>query len=289
GGSHGGGGRRGARTPGRERAVHLDVVGQDGARVLAPRDGVDGRRQHRRGGADGVLPLRRRPRQLFRRPQGARPGRVRVLHRQESHDHAVAVSRARLAAALALLISARASGQVLSTAETLGKGKSAVLLTDNVIVPGAGIDNLNIAYGEYARGLHDRFDLYLSAGATTTEGSTQAWIGGGGNLRLARIRRIAVSLFGVASVPLTHRDQACDVLLNPAVIVSAPIGAKLSIYSGVNSLVPIGDRARGVFTPPSAKVNAPIGATYALGAWGLWGEADFGTLRAFGIGVTRVF
>ena len=202
----------------------------------------------------------------------------------------MALRRRRLAAALLLLAAAsRADGQVLSTAETLGNGKSGLLFTDNVIVPGDGIANLNIAYGEFARGLTDRFDLYASAGATTTEGSTQAWVGGGGNLRLARIGKAAVSLFVVASVPLTHRDEACQVLLNPALIVSAPLGAKLSIYSGVNSLVPIGDRARGIFTPPSTKVNMPIGAAYAIGAWGVWGEADFGTLRAFGAGLSRVF
>jgi hypothetical protein len=192
-------------------------------------------------------------------------------------------------ALLLLAAAGRADAQVLSTAETLGKGKSGLLFTENVIVPGDDIANLNIAYGEFARGLADRFDLYLAAGATTTEGSTQGWIGGGGNLRLARIGKAAVSLFGVATVPLNHRDEACLVLLNPALIVSAPLGAKLSIYSGVNSLVPIGDRARGIFTPPSIKVNVPIGATYAIGAWGLWGEADFGTLRAFGGGLSRVF
>ena len=199
------------------------------------------------------------------------------------------MSRPLLATACVLLFAARAGGQVLSTAETLGKGKSAVLASDNVIVPGADISNLNIAYGQFARGLNDRFDLYLSAGATTTDGSTQAWIGGGGNVRLARVRKISVSLFSVATVPLTRRDQACQVLLNPALIVSAPLGSKLSVYSGVNSLVPIGDRARGIFTPPSTKVMAPIGATYAIGPWGLWAEADFGTLRAFGAAVTRMF
>jgi len=200
------------------------------------------------------------------------------------------VSRAILTAALvSLLAAAHADAQVLTTAETLGKGKSGVLVTDNVIVPGEGIANLNVAYGQFVRGLTDRFDLYAAAGATTTEGSTQAWLGGGGNLRLARIRKLTLSFFTVASVPLNHRDQACQVLWNPAIVASAPLNAKLSIYSGINSLVPIGDRARGIFTPPSTKVNVPIGAMVALGAWGVWGEADFGTLRAFGVGLSRMF
>jgi hypothetical protein len=199
------------------------------------------------------------------------------------------VSRALLAAALVTLMAGRAGGQVLSTAETLGKGKSALLLSDNLVVPGEGIADLNIAFGQIAHGLTDRFDLYAVAGATTTDGSTQAWIAPGGNLRLIRIGKISASLFALATIPLTHRDQACTVLLNPALIVSAPLGARVSIYSGVNALVPIGNRARGVFTPPSTKTNVPIGGTYALGAWGLWAEADIGPLRAFGAGLTRVF
>src|SRR5256885_9250682 len=91
------------------------------------------------------------------------------------------VNRALAAAALLRAAATCAGAQVLATADTLGKGKSGLLLTDNVIVPGEGIANLNIAYAEFARGMSERFDLYLSAGETTTEGSTQAWIGGGGN------------------------------------------------------------------------------------------------------------
>jgi hypothetical protein len=200
----------------------------------------------------------------------------------------MAVNRA-FAAVLFLLAAAPAGAQVLSTADTLGRHKSGVLLSDNVIIPGDGIAPLNIAYVEFAHGLSDRFDLYLSGGETTTEGATQTWAGGGGNLRLARIRRAAVSLFAVASLPLNRRDEACELLLNPAIVASAPVSARLTLYSGVNALVPIGERARGVFTPPSAKVNVPIGATYAFGAWGIWGEIDLGTLDAIGVGVTRVF
>jgi hypothetical protein len=191
---------------------------------------------------------------------------------------------------LALVLSAGAAhAQVLTIGETLGKGKAGLLLSDNVIVPGDGIPNLNIAYGLFARGLSDRFDLYLSVGGVRTEGTTQAFVGGGWNLRLLRIGKATVSFFNVASVPLNRRDQACRVLLNPALVVSAPIGAKLAVYTGVNALVPLGDRARGIFTPPSAKTNVPLGATYALGKWGLWGEADFGNLNAFGVGLTRTF
>ena len=197
--------------------------------------------------------------------------------------------RSTLTAAFLLLAAARADAQVLTIGETLGKGKNGLLVSDNVLVPGEGIPNLNIFYAEYARGLSQRFDLYLSGGETTTDGSTQGWLGGGGNLRLARAGKATLSLFTVASVPLNHRDEACQVLWNPALVVSAPVGKALTLYTGINSLIPIGDRERGIFTPPSTKVNVPIGATYAFGAWGLWGEADFGNLQAVAIGVTRIW
>ena len=194
-----------------------------------------------------------------------------------------------LAACVLTLTADLAQAQVLSIGETLGKGKSGLLLTDNAIVPGEGIPNLNIFYGEFARGLSDRFDLYLAFGETTTDGETQVWTGGGGNLRLARARKVTFSLFTVASVALTRRDQACQVLWNPALIASTPVARQLTVYSGVNSLIPIGDRERGIFTPPSTRVNVPIGATYAIGPWGLWGEVDVGNLQAVGVGITRIW
>jgi len=199
------------------------------------------------------------------------------------------VVRRVLAACVLTLTADLAQAQVLSIGETLGRGKSGLLLTDNAIVPGEGIPNLNIFYGEFARGLGDRFDLYLSFGETTTDGETQVWTGGGGNLRLARARKVTFSLFTVASVALTRRDEACQVLWNPALIASTPVARQLTVYSGVNGLIPIGDRERGIFTPPSAKVNVPIGATYAIGPWGLWGEVDVGNLQAVGAGITRIW
>ena len=194
-----------------------------------------------------------------------------------------------LIAAFLLLVAAQADAQVLTIGETLGKGKNGILVSDNVLDPGADIPNLNNAFVQYARGLSERFDLYLAGGGTTTEGATQAWLGAGGTLRIARAGKASVSLFNLATIPVSHREEACQVLWNPAIVVSAPASKALTLYTGVNSLIPIGDRERGIFTPPTTKVNVPIGATYAFGAWGLWGEADVGNLNAIGFGVTRVW
>ena len=83
------GDRADAGAPERERDVDLHVERQGRARVREARHRVDGRREHRRRGADGVLPVRRREGQLLRRPEGARPRRLRVLHGQEGHHLAV--------------------------------------------------------------------------------------------------------------------------------------------------------------------------------------------------------
>ena len=198
-------------------------------------------------------------------------------------------ARASVGAACVLFAAGRARAQVLTIGETLGKGKNGVLVSDNVLVPGEDVPNLNNAFVQYARGLSERFDLYLAVGRTSTEGTAQAWVGAGGTLRLLRIRKASVSFFTLGSVPVNRREQACRLLWNPALVISAPVGKALVVYSGVNSLVPIGDRARGIFTPPSAKVNVPIGATYAFGPWGVWAEADVGTLDAFGVGLTRIW
>ncbi len=109
------------------------------------------------------------------------------------------------------------------------------------------------------------------------------------HLHLGQVGRAAVSFFNIASAPFNHRDEACDLLLNSALVVSVPAGSKAFVYSGVNSLLSIGHRARGVFTPPGAKVNVPASATYAIGSWGLWAEVDIGPLHAVGIGLTRLF
>src|SRR5207237_3097038 len=65
------------------------------ARVREVRGRVDGRGEHRRRRSDGVLPVRRRQRQLLRRSQSARPRRNRVLHRQEGHDLALVLAQDR--------------------------------------------------------------------------------------------------------------------------------------------------------------------------------------------------
>jgi hypothetical protein len=206
----------------------------------------------------------------------------------------ISMRNALVAAVVAVLAGSTAEAQVLTTADTLGKGTQGVLISDNrIFVDGA---RLHIIVGQYVRGLTNRFDLYLLAGDTRTgdEGATsvldQLSLGVGANCTLARWNGFSVSLFGIVSVPVTRRDQASDVLVNPALVVSRTIVKdRLALYSGVNALVPVGHRSRGWFTPPNTKVNVPAGALVMLGRWGMFGEVDIGPLKAVGVGLSRTF
>ncbi len=202
--------------------------------------------------------------------------------------------RTLLVAIFSLASSSIASAQVLTTADTLGRGAQGVLASDNHI----WVDDvrLHIIVGQYVRGLSGSVDLYVLASDTRTEDEAgtavinQFSVGAGGNWRVARFKGFSVSIFGIVSVPLTRRDQASDVLANPAVVISRTVIAdRLALYSGVNALVPIGHRSRGWFTPPDTKVNVPAGALIMLGKWGIFAEVDIGPLKALGIGLSRTF
>ncbi len=185
------------------------------------------------------------------------------------------------------LLASSASAQVLTTAETLGKGKQMVVVSENHLDDaGTGI---NIAYAMYIRGLTSRFDLYTAVGETHLLGEGQAWAAVGGNAKLFSARKISVSLFTLASVPLHRFSEASPVLLNTALVVSRPISSKLSVYSGVNTLVPIGNRDQAFFTPAQNKLNFPLGASLALGNWGITAEADLGKMKAVGVALSRTY
>jgi hypothetical protein len=193
-----------------------------------------------------------------------------------------------------VLACAPARAQVLTTADTLGKGTQGVLASDSHIFVDEA--RLHIIAGQYVRGLAGRADLYVVASDTRTEDEAgtsvldQFSMGVGGNWNLARWNGFSVSLFGIVSVPLTRRDQASDVLANPALVVSRTVVKdRLALYGGINALVPIGHRSRGWFTPPDTKVNAPVGALIMLGRWGVFAEVDIGPLTAVGVGLSRTF
>jgi hypothetical protein len=220
-----------------------------------------------------------------------------VLVSRTDIDRGVDIDRMKtiLLTALILLASCTAAGaQVLTTAETLGAGKQAVLASENrVLVDGA---RLHMIVGQYVRGLSNHFDLYLAAGVTRTDEDTgtrvlnQAWLGAGGNWNFAQWKGFRASFFGILSIPVTRRGQASKVLANPALVISRTlVRNRLVAYTGVNALVPIGHRDLEWFTPSKTQVNVPVGALVMLGKWGVFAEADIGHLKAAGLGLARTF
>ena len=186
-----------------------------------------------------------------------------------------------------LLVAVSVNAQVLATADTLGTGKNAAMMSENALVLDG--TQINIAYAMYVRGLTSKFDLYVSAGETHLLGQGQIWIGVGGNAHLSKIAGNSVSLFGIVSLPLTGREAGSAVLVNPALVVSRSLTDKVSVYSGINVLVPIGASSNRFFTPPDPKLNIPVGVSVILGDWGLIAEVDLGQLKAVGIGLSRTF
>ena len=186
-----------------------------------------------------------------------------------------------------VVLPAVATAQVLTTAQTIGKGSQALMVTENRIYVGG--DELNIAYLQYVRGFHPRFDLYASFGGTRIFREDQIWVGLGGNLNVFHSKHADVSLFNVFSTSAHRRHDSSTVLLNSAIVVSHNVNKTLSLYSGMNGLFPIGAKERGLFTPPTKKLNVPIGAGIFRGKWSLFAEVDIGSLKALGIGIGRTF
>lgn len=185
------------------------------------------------------------------------------------------------------LFAASAQAQVLTTADTLGQGKQAVMVSENHL-DDAGL-GINMAYAMYVRGLTSKFDLYVTIGQTRLLGEEQIWVSVGGNRQVLHVNKTSVSLFTTVATPIMRTREASILLLNPAVVISQALGPKISVYSGINTLVPIGQVSRGFFTPTDNRFNVPVGAVLTFGNWGLCTEADLGHLKALGIGLSRVF
>lgn len=196
--------------------------------------------------------------------------------------------------ALVLGLFSLAHAQPLATGESGGKGNSAILLSANGLYP-EGLTLTNI-YFNYIYGLTDRIDLSAIYGNISAMGEGQHYIGFGWNANLVKRSKafVDVSFFNTVTVPLNRRNEASKVLMTPALVVSRPVkitGHSLTLYSGLNYLVPIGSVEAKLFTPPETLFNVPIGVSIPLDdKWIFSGEADLGpNLKALGIAIIRTF
>jgi hypothetical protein len=180
-----------------------------------------------------------------------------------------------VASFLLLILSGSTAAQVLTTAETLGKGRAVTAAENHLWVDGASI---NGAWVEYAYALSPRFDLYLYPVWTiSTGGQNQQCFGIGGNFHLFQYHRIDAALFNVWSTPLSRQKQASTVLSDVAPIVNYEFKNKKwpVPYSGLNFVFPVGATSRGPFTPPGKEVNVPAGAAFSWRKMTFFIEGDF--------------
>ena len=189
---------------------------------------------------------------------------------------------------------APAGGQVLITGETGGSGGQAVMITANLLAPN-DFGTLANFWAQYGYGLADRVDVFAVYGNISVFGDTQHYLGAGSNISILRRARhgLDLSFFNNASVPVTRRDQAATVLATLALVASHPVtfgSAVITPYGGFNTLMPIGHRARGVFTPVETLHTGIAGVAIALGkTWSAYAEYNPGPgIRCGGVGVLYV-
>jgi hypothetical protein len=186
---------------------------------------------------------------------------------------------------------ASASGQVLLTGETGGSGSQAVAVTASFIAQ-KDFGNLTNLWAQYGYGLTDRVDIFAAYGDITVFGQLQHYVGIGSNIAVLKRRRdqVDVSFFSNVSLPLTRREQAATVLVTLAVIASRPVqlgAAHITPYGGLETIVPVGDRARGIFTPIETLHAGVFGIAVPLHkTWAAYAEYNYGeNLRSSGVGI----
>jgi len=193
-----------------------------------------------------------------------------------------------------LLATTRAGAQVLITGETGGAGGHAVMATANLLAPD-DFDTLANFWGQYGYGLSSRVDVLVAYGNISVFGDTQHYVGAGSNIGLLKRGRqiVDVSFFNTVSVPMTRRDQASTVFVTLALVASRPMtlgSFAITPYGGFNTLMPIGERKCGIFTPVETLHTGIAGVTVPFGrAWSAYVEYSPGPgIRCGGFGILYV-
>lgn len=190
-----------------------------------------------------------------------------------------------------LLAPAIARAQVLVTGETGGSGGQAAVVAANAIAP-KDFGTLANFWVQYGYGPADHVDVFAAYGNISIFGDTQHYVGAGSNIGLLQRNRhgVDLSFFNNVSVPFTRRDQAATVLLTIALVASHPVAlgsVVITPYGGLNAVVPIGQRARGVFTPLETLRTGIVGVAIPVSkAWSAYAEYDPGPhLQSGGVGL----
>lgn len=182
------------------------------------------------------------------------------------------------------------SAQVLTTPQTVGKGKQALGFTENRATTEGASSHAPYIVGVW--GLSSNLDLYVEAGDTHAIGQDQAFGGVGGNLHLLKIKKFDFSLYGIVTTGFHRRSEASTVFADGALLGGYQINANWAFYTGLNTFAPIGATNNKLFTPGNYKVNAPLGVSWSIpkSKWGIIAEVDVGPhSRATGISISKLF
>ena len=189
---------------------------------------------------------------------------------------------------------ATAGAQVLVTGETGGAGGQAVVLAGNLLSV-KEFTNLGNFWAQFAYGVSDRVDVFASYGNTEVYDKIQHYVGVGSNISVLRRAQngLDLSFFNTASVALTRRDEACTLFVTLAAVASHPVtlgSVVITPYGGFNSVVPIGQRAQGLFTPLETLHTGIAGVAIPFHkTWQAYIEYDPGPkLRAAGVGLVYI-
>lgn len=189
------------------------------------------------------------------------------------------------------LAGATASAQVLLTAEPGGSGAQSLAVTASLISP-EDFGNLTNLWAQYGFGITDRIDVFAAYGAIRVFGETQHYAGIGSNIGILRRNQhgLDVSVMSGVTAPMSRREKAATLLGTLAVIASRPVkisSLTMTPYGGFESVVPMGGRARGVFTPVETLFAGIAGVAIPLQkTWTAYLEYNPGpNLRSGGAGV----
>jgi len=192
-------------------------------------------------------------------------------------------------ALLVLALTPAAHSQTMTTAETLGRGKSAVFASANALVV-KDYTVLTSDYVQWIHGLNNRVDFYGGLGVTTALGQAQANVSGGANINLVKSRIVSVSSYDLLTTAVHRRNDSSAALFFTSIVVSRNFTAGKTLitpYSGYSWLIPLGtggvDR---LFTPPTTFHNVPLGLAITAGKLTWFVEYNLGRrLRTGGVGI----
>ena len=181
-----------------------------------------------------------------------------------------------------------ANAQIQSTAEVLGKGKSALFASLNAYAA-KDSDTATTTILQYWRGVTDRVDVFGGINLSTLPGERQTGVNAGANINLVKTSLVSVSAFNMISTPLHRRCDASAATWFAAAIASHDFHVA-TVYGGYSATVPLGHVSNRSFTSANVIHNFPVGVAIPRGKWTAYVEYNFGRkIQIGGLGVAYTF